>query len=421
MGMKFLHFYFTLGLILLALFFVMTGCEYEGPTAVWNQGQDLGQQPTITAIDPPNSAGGASVIRIIGYGFDVDSTTIPVDSTVIVNGDTITIDSVTIPVNSPVVYYDDVLGDIISVAPTEITTYRPNISGDSICIKVAVDSAYALATHSGYEIPAVVSPYGKFVTPGGVFIMDFDLNDNLWIMIRKRVFKIEPDEDIIEVVQQDFRGSTSDMKIGPDGNLYMKKSNHTLLYMVDNDTIVEYAAFSNNTSYFDFDENGNIFAGGDGRGVGVVVGDTSYVVGDCEDLNIVCVRVFDGALYMLDDESNVWRGEILDDAGTLADKDLFVDWSASGYAGSQAFCFTFDVDGILYMGTDNSDAMLMFDTNGQLIGPLFKGILVPEAIWLTFDNDNSMYVACEGHPDIEDNLYKVSVEKEGAPYYGRGL
>ncbi|NQT27174.1 IPT/TIG domain-containing protein [candidate division KSB1 bacterium] len=396
--MKIQHLYLTICLIIVALLFGITGCEYDGPAAIWNADADLGVQPSITAIDPPESAGGASVIQIIGQGFKVDSTK---------------------------VYFDDVPSEIQSMTPTEIIVYRPNISGDSIAILVQVDGAVALAAHSGYEITAVVSNYGKFVTPGGVFLMDFDTEGNMWMLVRKRVFKILPDQYIVEITQQTYRGSTSDIKIGPNGYLFMKKKDHALLYMIDsaqNDTTVEYAAYPKNMSYIDFDENGNIFAGGDGTGIGVIVGDTSYVVGNCEDLSIVCIRVFDDALYVLDDESNVWRSEILDDAGTLADKELFLDWSTSGYTGAEAFCITFDADGILYVGTDHSDTVLMFDTDGKLIGPLFKGILFPSSIWMTWDNDNSLYVTRYGSPeDMVDDLFKVSVDKAGAPYYGRGL
>lgn len=385
-------------LALLILLVGITGCEYDGPVAVWDADADVGGQPVITAVDPSESAGGASLIHILGEGFVADSTE---------------------------VYFNDVRGEIRSITSTEIAVYRPNISGDSIAILVKVSGAVSLASLSGYEIPAVVSNYGKFVDPGGVYLMDFDADGNLWIMIRKRIYKILPSQDIIEVGQQDFRGSTSDIKIGPDGNLLMKKNNDELLYMIDsaqNDTIVEYAEFPENTSYFDFDPYGNIFSAGDGSGLNVLVGDTSYVVGNCEDLSVICLRVFDNAVYVLDEEFKIWRSQILDEAGHVADKERYIDLSSAGYPETEAFCFTFDADGICYVGTDHSDTVLMFEPNGDLIGPLFKGILFPTSVWMTWDNGDNLYVAREDSPgDLVDDLFQVRVDKAGAPYYGRGL
>ena len=56
--MKILHVYLILLFTILALLIGMTACDYEGPTAVWNEDANLGPQPMITAIDPPGNAGG---------------------------------------------------------------------------------------------------------------------------------------------------------------------------------------------------------------------------------------------------------------------------------------------------------------------------------------------------------------------------
>lgn len=396
--MKIQYFYSIICLAILAFLLGMTGCEYDGPTAVWNPDADLGEQPVITAINPPESAGSASVIQIIGEGFKADSTQ---------------------------VYFSDVLAIIKSITSTEIEVYRPNISGDSIVIHVEVAGSVSMATYSGYDMPTVVRNYGKFITRGETYMMEFDAEGNMWAMIRRRIYKILPDEIVQDYAALGFRGLASDIKAGPNGNLFMQKENSALLYMfipAQNDTTVEHGEFPVNINFIDIDQHGNIYGGGDKVGIGVLSGDQSFVTGNCEDINVVCLRVFDNALYVLDDESNVWRCEILDEAGNLGDKELYVDWSASGYAGTESFYFTFDADGILYIGTDNTDAVLMFDTGGQLIGPLLKGVLFPNAIWLTWDNGNNLYIISQDTPEgIEDDLFQINMGKPGAPYYGRGL
>ncbi|HDQ45171.1 MAG TPA: hypothetical protein ENN17_06720 [bacterium] len=385
-----------------AAILLLAGCEYSGPEAIWNPDADLGEIPLITRIDPPDSAGiGVGEIRIIGEGLGLSR-----DQTEI--------------------YFNHYRAQIKTFSPTEIVVWRPAVTGDDITIKVLVDGAYVMAKSPHYQIPAVYRDYGDILQKGVVVLLDVAADDNVYVMIRRDIYKVTPDETNYQVGTQGFSGSTSDIKIGPGGYLYMKKVNHALVYRLDlsiEDPAAEpeeFGTMARQASYIDFDAHGNLYGGGRQTGISVLKDGESRRVSNFQDLDIRGLRVFDGYVYVFDNQSNIWRARILDADGNLDDKEPELSWEDTGeYATSTLSSFDFAADGTIYCGTDHANPIFMLYRDGT-IEPLYPGILTPVAGKVVWSNHGDIFVNQTGRAGIPD-LYLLRVNKEGAPYYGRIL
>jgi hypothetical protein len=391
-----------LGVLVFGALLLLGGCEYDDSEAIWDPDADLGGIPTITQIDPADSAGiGVTEIRILGESLGESEA-------------------------KTGVYFESLKATIKQFSPTEIVVYRPALIGDDITIKVQVDGAYVIAKSWHYKIPAVYRSYGGFIQNGPISILDVSKDDNIYLMFRKDIYKVTPDETNYKVGAQGFTGTTSDIKMGPGGFLYMKKSNFATVYRLnvaaENAALEaeEFGTLARKANYIDFDEYGNLYGGGTNAGISVLKNGTSALVGDFADLDIKGLRVFDGYVYVFDSENNIWRAAIQDQNGTLANKEPVFAWANAGdYAASTLSAIDFAADGTIYCGTDHANPVFLLYADGT-IEPLYPGILTPTAKEIVWSNHGDIFVnqtTTVGTPD----LYLLRVGKEGAPYYGRTL
>jgi hypothetical protein len=391
------------GIVVAALMMVITGCEYNAPTAMYYQKQKTTIKTSITQLDPDTEAGaGINYITIMGENF------------------------------SPVqehnrVYFDGYEAEIVSTSPTAIAVRRPNKSGDSITVKVVTDSALEIAQYQGYKIKSVFAPWGGFIGNDQLGAVAVDKNENVYVIQRipSTVYRITPDGEN-SVIGEASRAAT-DAKIGPTGDLYLLVNQRTISRMnVNTGEETEWLDVGKRVSYGDFDSNGNFYVSGRRSGIVVIAPDNSIKTIDVYLRDeIFCVRVFNDYVYLLVElaspgenmpELAIWKHKILDSVGTLGEAELVLDMATTGeYAESTINDFTFSHDGTIYIGTEYAQPVLVVKPDLSM-DMLYKNILPGRAMKLVWGNGNYIYMIEGGD---ENNLLRVDIGAAGAPYYGR--
>ncbi len=391
----------------LSLFFIMifgSVCEYDGPKEVWNPELPTYSAPVITDIEPHNSIA-ALEIKIIGDNF----------SPLVEN-------------NS--VYVSGNKAQIKSASNTEICIYRPNLAGDSLTFKVVVKGAFTIAEYSPYKLESMTSTVDVFNAADNVAMLAIDANNNVYGASNNVVYKVTPAGERTSFGT--YSGRVSSMRIGPAGYLYIQKNNNNQLSRIapDGGKLQLFFTLPKKVSFFDFDQNGNIFLGGNTSGLVIMKSDsTASALGIYDEFDIKAVRVFEGYVYVAaaytgSDPSipvtAIWKNQILNPNGDLGDKMLVYDWANSGdFAGAEVFDITFSQDGDLYIACDYTDPVLIVHPDGSS-ETLYKNILLSPIASLVWDNSHYLYLRrSASYQAIQ--VVRVEMNKPGAPYYGRGL
>ena len=363
--------------------------------------------PAITAVDPVMCEAGVQRITLTGNNF-----------------------SPVIEENS-VSFYDTQSGavfeeaEITSASQTEIVIRRPVAAGDSIGIRieVVVNERVLIAEYEPYRIDPVMEPYGDFYNDKRLAAIAIDQDENLYVcQYSGEIYMIQPDGTKYTI--SEISDTVYDMKIGPDGDLMIiTRARYISRMHVMTGIIDEWISLPDRVVCGDYDENGNLYVGGRRSDLLVIHPDLSIEETDLYPREeIIDIRIFDQFIYLLaevDDILGIWRHEILDNSGSLGDRELVLDWSLTGeFTDSDPACFTFASAGTIYIGTDHEDPILILNPDFGSIDILYKNIIPDEVADLVWGNGNYLYMI---QTLYEENLFKIDMGEAGAPYYGRGL
>lgn len=373
-----IHTFWKQGLgILLGVGLLFLACEYKSPKAIWDPNEDLhlDTAPVISRIDPPQSAG-PSVLRISIYGKNFSPT-----------------------FEKNFVYFGSTKAEIISCTDTLITVYRPNVVGTNLPVIVVVQDAYLVAKDTtGYTIPLVWKPYGSLPSAWVVEAFDFDKDENLYVArLTKEITKIDPTEVRTDLGVRTYKKKTTGLKIAPDGSILLLESASNKLHRIPQEggDSQPYADLAAKVSYFDFDANGNILAGGDRQGIVVLKPDlSSRVVGDdlIKKVKIIWLRVYNGHVYVAD-AGAIYKAPILSSEGDLGSTEkVFEMAQESRYASAKILSFALSEEGKLYIGTTHRDAVFIYDPNTQTTEPLYKDILPANGGLVVWGNSTFLYL-----------------------------
>jgi len=395
-------------LILLVSLVIALGlaCEANNPASIYDPNKKGNPTPKITKMVPEDSTlAGIGEIAIIGENFS------PVP-------------------DQNLVYFDKTRAAVNSASATELKVQSPNILGDSIKVKIAVQGAYLFSNIMYYKLTPAVWEYGGFDDYDDAYALAMDKDENLYVSLKgKKIVKVTPDGE-----QQPFSDDTgfdkaSGMKVGPGGSLYFV---NILGFMFrippEGGKYQMFASLPGGAFDLDFDANGNIFCGGSGNAIYRVKADgTNDTVAEYPKVYIRSVRVYNGYVYVAGDytgtdttqvQSGVWRNQILDANGTLGESELVLDWGAiSDY---KLKCINFAEDGDMFVGTDAPEAIIIFHSDGSS-EPLYPGVLEPESYAMCWGNSRFLYVTRRNIDASKKRIIKINVQRNGAPYYGRQL
>lgn len=382
----------------------LSGCSEKQPAALWPPAPNTVPSPQITGLNPPDTAGpGVLDIAINGENFGTSPSQL-------------------------FVYFGTSLVNVTSVTPTQITLPRPTVYGDSITVKVVVQDADLEAKYPNYVVTQVAKSLGGFVPLSVTSAEASDDSGNVYVAIdnSKTIVKVTPDGTMMDYAAYSRTLTIASMRMGSDGTLYIQMAFKKDLYTIPpgGGALTKLLSFSDAMNVFDFDQNGNIYAGGSNKHLNIAHTDNSIATGpDYSGYNVIAVRVYDNYLYVLAQNtssdstmpSGVFRHQITSANGDLGARELVLDWSTTGdYSASRFNDLTFSSDGYMYIATDNANPILMVSPSGSM-RPLYKGILTPTAAAITWSG-STLYQLMGGD---QIGLTSIAMGKSGAPYFGR--
>lgn len=387
-------------LIFCLMLIVLAGCEYDGPTSGWKTRPSGNAAPVISSVDPVSAAPGVFEINIAGQNF---------------SGNMV----------ENFVYFGKTKAEIIQSSPTAIKVLRPNTFGDSIKIQVAVSGAIESAKFSPYPVAKVTENLGVFLASESINAMTVDKDENVYAIVgSKQIVKITPDGLRSDYGEAAY--TTSDMRCGPDGTLYLQRSSYKKIYRLVPGAAEaeEFGTYSGKINVFDIDQNGNIYGGGQKTGINVIRKDDgkTFTAGDYANFNILAVRVFQNYVYVLANNvgkdttvaSGVYRNAITSSFGELGENDLVLDWKNTGsWASSEYYDFTFSQAGDMLIATAKTNPVLRFKDG--VLSPFYKDILPTTAEELVWGSGNYLYQRVGGE---KPGIQRINTGMAGAPYYG---
>ena len=384
-----------LAALIIIFIVVMTGCEYDGPTAQWKFVEEETDSPTITEVVPSVAVAGVNYLTINGENFTDNQ------------------DKVSVHING----YN---AEIVDFSNSSIKIRRPDRSGDSLSIKVHVYGAVNLGRWEPYTISTVYEPYGQFLSGTMLGCLAIDKDENVYVVentTTREVYKITPSGEKTQIGNAD--GAIQGAAIDPNGKLYLFR-NLNDIYVVESDTVHIYATVSKRVNTGVFDSHGTLYASGRRADINIVLPDLSTKqAGLYSSDEIFCLRVIDNYLYALielrsSDETHpemaIWRHQILDAQGNLGDAELVFDWASAGeaYAESTPATFTIDSEGGIYIGSDNVAPILYYDPSTGNIDEIYKGIIPSGATKLLWGNGNYLYMVYSGGSS-ENDLFRIDM------------
>jgi len=396
--------------IILSLYFL--SCEEDAPTEVYTSDQGA-PAPKITSVLPADSAySSVTEIRITGENFSASTDTISGNK----------------------VYFDNLLGKIISATKTEFVVISPVIDGDSIKIKVVAPPAIPIAEYYPYRLLPSVEKMTQFNPLESVTVIEIDKEGNLYGFVTEglagKVYKVTPNGDRTQYGTAPFP-SASDMKFGPGGYLYVQQSGNRNIHRINPgggsaQVFVALPATSNRMKFYDFDNNQYLFAGGTRTGMFSInhLTGSNIKVGNYENHDIRSVRVYNGYVYVTATYNGtnttfpaegIWRSQILSN-GTLSNAEVVFNWAATGFnAGSLASIpITFSISGDMFVGTDLKNSVMIVHNDGSFEF-LYPSLIEPISLQIVWDNGKFLYQ----NRANQGGVFRIYTNQLGAPYYGR--
>jgi len=184
-------------MLLSATFFILIACE-EDPKSIYDPDAIGNPDPIIATVVPDSnfSSGnivfaGIGVVRITGENF-----------------------SATREYNS--VFFDGVLGTILSASTTSLRVQVPNVTGDSVQVRITVRDAYYFGDYSSpLPVVSAVKEVGGFIDSDSyISTVSCDNSGNTYVNGDKNIYIIKPDSVKSEYNSTILTG-IGKMKMGP--------------------------------------------------------------------------------------------------------------------------------------------------------------------------------------------------------------
>jgi hypothetical protein len=216
------------------------------------------------------------------------------------------------------------------------------------------------------------------------------------------------------------------MKVGPGGYIYCA-ANRNAVFRINpgGGSSAPWASTAGvgvtAIADIDFDQQGNIWGGGDNTALVRIKPDRSARAFPFT-ADVRSVRVFGVHLYVAarnDSLWNIWRFRIYS-ADSLGSPENYYAFSARyGANGPGAYAVTFAATGELFVGTDSSAGTIVLVRPNGTAEAFYPGLFRGRAVAFAFGKGEEMYVSRTGNSDADKKLIRVLTQMRSAPYYGR--
>ncbi len=383
---------------------LISGCENSKTGSLYDPNTPTKPQPTIASVNPAGSAyAGMDTILINGANF-----------------------STTLSENT--VYFNTASASLLKATAAQITLLAPLVTLDSIAIRVSVVGADLFSNTYQYKLLPGLIPFGALITGEAATSVTTDASGNVYAGYsaagtESGIAKLTP-----AGVRTNYAPGTagvtlwSSLKTGPGGAIYCVRNVRAVYQFPKGGggSATLWSALPTGTvaSDIDFDQSGNLWVGGNNSNIYRI--DPAKVVTPFPFVGLIhSLRVYNGYLYFAaktDVGEKIWRAQI--SASGMGTPEIYFDFAAA-YPTNVAVAITFSSDGILYIGTDSPDGIIVVNPNKSYSTPFlaYNATYSPSFFSFTWGAADDLYAT-----STAGVLMKVTVRgKKSAPYYGSTL
>lgn len=388
--------------LVVTISFIISSCTlYEEPAPIESPNPEFAPSPVINGIIPPDSAiAGVREITLLGQNFAV-------------NGN-----------DTNWIYIGNQSAPIKGIEADRIVIYRPVISGE-LDIKVIVPSADGIGKITGYKIEEPVSEYGDFRFQAyPLTAVEVDNEENLYVGTRREIIKLASNGIDITPFAEGLSSAfaeITDLKFGPENYLYILTNDREVYRIPSQGGSVEtYLQMPSRVEKFDFDENGNIYLGRR-DGLLIVKSDKSVInSGHYDNIPAVEIRVFNKEVYWAATKT-LYKNQIIDNNGSIGEDQVVIDLNAlDEFRNYEIGSFNFAEDGTILICIKRHPKYSIFVLENGSLTPFYTADILPQSV----DNiiwGSSRYIYLNRGSLSRDStrMYRMGMDKLGAPYHGR--
>jgi len=391
---------------LMTLLFIL-GCTPDTTPSLYdNVGESL-PPAEITSITPASGYAGVTVITIDGNNF----APIAEDNSV---------------------YFGPAIAEILSASETQLIVRAPIIYGDSLRVYTKKNGAELYSNTKHCQLSNAVNEYYPFFSYQAPYSATSDLEGNIYFSLTENgtgvgVWKISADSsNLTQFAPIKSETFYNDLKYHSDGYLLgvALRYKFAIFQINEGEVPVVWATASDRKLVFqaiDFDANKNLWAGGKGGKIASFTPDKTYAEFEYDN-EVKSLRVFDNYLYAISNSEagdDVVRFQIFSSDSLGAPESVFNFSNNVGDPTIAANSLTFSADGDMYIGTNASDGVMVVYLDGSF-GTWYEGLILPDIISFTWTTGTNVFATRKAVEGIsEQSIYKIDMERAGAPEYGR--
>jgi hypothetical protein len=380
------------------------GCTKDDSVGLYDPDESTAPTPTITGISPAGSAfAGMDTIVIQGTNFSP------------------------VPGND-LVFFNAQQATLLSVSPSQITLKAPLVTMDSVGVRVSVMGALEFSNTYQYRLNAGARPFGALISTELAASLATDASGNLYAAYCAS----GRDAGIVRLTppgsQSTYAPATSGVaiwtgvKMGPAGYLYAARNVRAIYRFTPGGgsaatiwTALPAGAF---VLDIDFDRTGNLWCVGSAGNIYRVDANkviTTYAFTG----NLRSVRIYNDYLYFAaktDAGEKIWRAPIT--AGVLGTPEVYFDFGAA-FPGKTPLAITLSSDGVLYIGTDSQDGLVIVSPDKSFSAPYaaYQSLFSTGIGFLAWGSADDLYASA-----VSGALLKFTIRgKTSAPYFGGTL
>ncbi len=331
--------------------------------------------------------------------------------------------------NKNAIYFDGEPGLILSSGTAQMNVRPAQVLGDSVDVRVSVKGAMEFSNTYHYKLKSpIVNIPGYNETHSTTGITKNSNGDIIYSLLDGSKapvgIKVWKTDNTVE----DYLSSSFDfqsLKVGPDGLLYGARNIYGIYRENNGSMDFPFAIGNSNEAY---------------RSIDFGTGDYLWVVGDNDNIvrvditngsiarfpftaRLTAVRYYDGHLYVAGGvpdaeeelKEEVWSFEITGNNELTNGTKVFGIDDASEES-MRILDLTFDVDGKMYLGTNEGSGIYTWDEETGL-NEFYPGLIFANGLSLTW-LDNYLIASIRNRGETTLHPTKINVMQQGAPYFG---
>jgi sugar lactone lactonase YvrE len=296
-------------------------------------------------------------------------------------------------------------GTVVEASETELKVRAPNISGESVKIRVAIKGSESWSNELDFAFKNAMQIVDEEIAwPNGV---DVDADGNVYVgsAADGMIYKITPEGEKSEFAEVPVNGA---IRFGPQQYLYVCEKGESKIVRVspDGGTVEDVVELDAEPVYFDWDAGRNLYVVGNGVGLYRVDGSGAVTFQDSVANGKSC-RVFGDKLYLTDIwDSRILRYDITPDG--LTNREVFLE-------GDSPAGVEFDAEGTMYYTLAWQTSLYLLGADGSE-SVMYEEQLATPMRYLTA-HGKFLYIVYPGWGDV-GQVIRVYLGVDQAPNYG---